>query len=61
MGKRIASQSKQTVRGRPKPAKVGLHRRLSAGEVALTVNIPPVARKLPKFNIVKMLISPPLS
>jgi hypothetical protein len=28
MGRRIASQSKQTVRGGPKPAKVGLHRRL---------------------------------
>jgi hypothetical protein len=28
-GRRIASQSKQTVRGGPKPAKVGLHRRLS--------------------------------
>ena len=26
MGRRIASQSKQTVRGGPKPAKVGLHR-----------------------------------
>jgi hypothetical protein len=29
MGRRIASQIKQTVRGGPKPAKVGLHRRLS--------------------------------
>ena len=29
------------------------------GAVTLTVNIPPVAGKLPKFNIVKMLISPP--
>jgi hypothetical protein len=29
MGRRIASQSKQTVRGGPKPAKVGLHRRLA--------------------------------
>ena len=29
MGRRIASESKQTVRGGPKPAKVGLHRRLS--------------------------------
>jgi hypothetical protein len=28
------------------------------GAVTLTVNIPPVAGKLPKFNIVKMLISP---
>ena len=28
MGRRIASESKQTVRGVPKPAKVGLHRRL---------------------------------
>ena len=28
MGRRIASESKQTVRGGPKPAKVGLHRRL---------------------------------
>jgi hypothetical protein len=28
MGRRIASQSKQTVRCGPKPAKVGLHRRL---------------------------------
>ena len=27
-GRRIASESKQTVRGGPKPAKVGLHRRL---------------------------------
>jgi hypothetical protein len=27
-GSRIASQSKQTERGGPKPAKVGLHRRL---------------------------------
>jgi hypothetical protein len=31
MGRRIASQSKQTVRGGPKPAKVGLHRRLVCG------------------------------
>jgi hypothetical protein len=30
MGRRIASESKQTVRGGPKPAKVGLHRRLVA-------------------------------
>ena len=29
MGRRIASESKQTVRGGPKPAKVGLHRRLA--------------------------------
>ena len=30
------------------------------GAVTLTVNIPPVAgKKLPKFNIIKMLISPP--
>ena len=29
MGRRIASESKQTVRGGPKPAKVGLHRRLT--------------------------------
>jgi hypothetical protein len=29
------------------------------GAVTLTVNIPPVAGKLPNFNIVKMLISPP--
>ena len=29
MERRIASESKQTVRGGPKPAKVGLHRRLS--------------------------------
>jgi hypothetical protein len=29
------------------------------GAVTLTVNIPPVEGKLPKFNIVKMLISPP--
>ena len=28
MERRIASESKQTVRGGPKPAKVGLHRRL---------------------------------
>jgi hypothetical protein len=28
MGRRIASESKQTVRGGPKPAKVGLQRRL---------------------------------
>jgi hypothetical protein len=28
MGRRIANESKQTVRGGPKPAKVGLHRRL---------------------------------
>ena len=28
MGRQIASESKQTVRGGPKPAKVGLHRRL---------------------------------
>ena len=31
MGRRIASESKQTVRGGPKPAKVGLHRRLGCG------------------------------
>jgi hypothetical protein len=31
----------------------------SAGAVTLIVNIPSVAGKLPKFNIVKMLISPP--
>ena len=30
-GRRIASESKQTVRGGPKPAKVGLHRRLGFG------------------------------
>ena len=31
MGRRIASESKQTVRGGPKPAlKVGLHRRLKS-------------------------------
>ena len=30
MGRRIASESKQTVRGGPKPAKVGLHRRLAS-------------------------------
>jgi hypothetical protein len=29
------------------------------GAVTLTVNIPPVAGKLPNFNIVEMLISPP--
>jgi hypothetical protein len=29
------------------------------GAVTLTVNIPPVAGKLPKFNIVEMLMSPP--
>jgi hypothetical protein len=29
------------------------------GAVTLTVNIPPVAGKLPKFNTVKILISPP--
>jgi hypothetical protein len=29
------------------------------GAVTLTVNIPPVAGKLPNFNIVKMLIFPP--
>ena len=34
MGRRIASESKQTVRGGPKPAKVGLHRRLhTAGQI----------------------------
>ena len=32
-GRRIASQSKQTVRGGPKPAKVGLHRRLSGRKI----------------------------
>ena len=33
MGRRIASESKQTVRGGPKPAKVGLHRRLILCEI----------------------------
>ena len=33
MGRRIASESKQTVRGGPKPAKVGLHRRLGVPRV----------------------------
>jgi hypothetical protein len=33
MGRGIASQSKQTVRGGPKPAKVGLHRRLGPGRI----------------------------
>jgi hypothetical protein len=47
MGRRIASESKQTVRGGPKPAKVGLHRRLvkewmnyeCSGEGTCTQNI----------------------
>ena len=34
MGRRIASQSKQTVRGGPKPAKVGLHRRLHCSVIS---------------------------
>jgi hypothetical protein len=34
-------------------------RAILIGEGTLTVNIPPVAGKLRKFNIVKMLISPP--
>ena len=35
MGRRIASESKQTVRGGPKPAKVGLHRRLPDCQIQL--------------------------
>jgi hypothetical protein len=31
----------------------------ATGAVTLTVNITPVVGKLPKFNIVKKLISPP--
>ena len=31
MGRRIASESKQTVRGGPKPAKVGLHGKHGVG------------------------------
>ena len=37
MGRRIASESKQTVRGGPKPAKVGLHRRLVRAVVRATI------------------------
>ena len=45
MGRRIASESKQTVRGGPKPAKVGLHRRLKAHRKHnLTINF---VEKLP--------------
>ena len=37
MGRRIASESKQTVRGGPKPAKVGLHRRLGPMQQKLEI------------------------
>jgi hypothetical protein len=40
MGRRIASQSKQTVRGGPKPAKVGLHRRLCQYRHECRSNVP---------------------
>ena len=39
MGRRIASESKQTVRGGPKPAKVGLHRRLNKQVMETNLNI----------------------
>ena len=39
MGRRIASESKQTVRGGPKPAKVGLHRRLPLSMLATQTTV----------------------
>ena len=46
MGRRIASESKQTVRGGPKPAKVGLHRRLITG-----LNQSDFSRAMPTPNL----------